>query len=177
MVARWTILSSRAATASGRWCPSGRQGPIHSSMEPWVQVRDVATKAGLVGSPPQPVYSWCGILLRGTRAHAPVRIAFHLRNSVGTREINLCGAQWLAYVFPCRRFAADLAGGSARLGSDVGRYSVIIDLHRPLVAGLPANYERFCTLSFSADDAKGYWGLRAHACQRYCGDFFRNADD
>ena len=36
----------------------------------------------------------------GTRAHAPVRIAFHLRNSVGTRDMNLCEAQWLAYVLP-----------------------------------------------------------------------------
>ena len=44
----------------------------------------------------------------GTRAHAPVRIAFHLRNSVGTRDINLCEAQWLAYVLPCRRFAVAL---------------------------------------------------------------------
>jgi hypothetical protein len=31
----------------------------------------------------------------GTRAYAPVRIAFHLRNSVGTRDMNLYEAQWL----------------------------------------------------------------------------------
>ena len=74
----------------------------------------------------------------GTRAHVPVRIAFHLRNSVGSRDMNLCEAQWLAYVLPYRRFAAALTDGHARLGADVDRYSVITsDLHRLLVAGLP----------------------------------------
>ena len=83
----------------------------------------------------------------GTRARAPVRIAFHLRNSVGTRDMNLCEAQWLAYVLPYRRFADDLAVGNARLGADVDRYSLITsDLHRLLVAGLPAHCERFWTL-------------------------------
>src|SRR6516225_5713083 len=83
----------------------------------------------------------------GTRAHAPVRIAFHLRNSVGTRDMNLYEAQWLACVLPYRRFAAALTDGNARLGADVDRYSVITsDLHRLLVAGLPAHCERFSTL-------------------------------
>ena len=83
----------------------------------------------------------------GTRAHAPVRIAFHLRNSVGTRDMNLCEAQWLAYVLPCRRFAVALTDDSARLGADAVRYSLIVsDLHRSLVAGLPAHCERFWTL-------------------------------
>ena len=69
----------------------------------------------------------------GTRARAPVRIAFHLRNSVGTRDMNLCEAQWLAYVLPYRRFADDLAVGNARLGADLDRYSLITsDLHRLL---------------------------------------------
>ena len=36
----------------------------------------------------------------GTRAYAPVCVAFHLRNSVGTRDMNLYEAQWLAYVLP-----------------------------------------------------------------------------
>jgi hypothetical protein len=79
----------------------------------------------------------------GTRAYAPVRIAFHLRNSVGTRDMNLYGAQWLACVLPYRRFAPVLADGHARLGADVDRYSVITsDLHQLLVAGLPAHCER-----------------------------------
>jgi hypothetical protein len=70
-----------------------------------------------------------------TRAHAPVRIAFHLRNSVGTQDMNLYEARWLAYVLPYRRFADDLAVGNARLGADVDRYSLITsDLHRLLVA-------------------------------------------
>ena len=55
--------------------------------------------------------------------------------------------QWLAYVLLCRRFAAALAGDSARLEVDVDRYSFIVsDLHRLLVAGLPAHCERFWTL-------------------------------
>jgi hypothetical protein len=84
----------------------------------------------------------------GTRAYAPICIAFHLRNSVGTRDMNLYGAQWLAYVLPCRRFIIVLADDYARLGANVDRYSLIAsDLHRLLVAGLPAHCERFCTLS------------------------------
>ena len=62
--------------------------------------------------------------------------------------MNLYEAQWLAYVLPYRRFAAALTDDNARLGADVVRYSVIAsDLHRLLVAGLPAHCERFCTLS------------------------------
>jgi hypothetical protein len=81
------------------------------------------------------------------RACAPVCIAFRLRNGVSTRDMNLCGAQWLAYVLLCRRFAAALAGDSARLEVDVDRYSFIVsDLHRLLIAGLPAHCERFWTL-------------------------------
>jgi hypothetical protein len=61
--------------------------------------------------------------------------------------MNLCGAQWLAYVLLCRRFAAALAGDRARLEVDVDRYSFIVsDLHRLLIAGLPAHCEKFWTL-------------------------------
>src|SRR5260370_7068930 len=61
--------------------------------------------------------------------------------------MNLCGAQWLAYALPCRRFAAALTDVHARLRVDVDRYSFIVsDLHRLLVAGLPAHCERFWTL-------------------------------
>jgi hypothetical protein len=61
--------------------------------------------------------------------------------------MNLCGAQWLAYVLLCRRFAAAFAGDRARLGVDVDRYSFIVsDLHRLLIAGLPAHCEKFWTL-------------------------------
>ena len=43
--------------------PSGRQGPVRSSMKPRVQIRDIAIEARLVGSPRQPVNARCGILL------------------------------------------------------------------------------------------------------------------
>jgi len=83
----------------------------------------------------------------GTRAYAPVCVAFHLRKSVGTREMNLYEAQWLAYGLPCRRFAAALTDDTARLRANVDRYSFIAsDFHRLLVAGLPAHCERFWTL-------------------------------
>ena len=55
----------------------------------------------------------------------------------------LCEAQWLAYVHLYRRFAAALTGDCARLEADVVSYSFIVsDLHRLLVAGLPAHCER-----------------------------------
>ena len=38
-----------------------------------------------------------------------MRVAFRLWNSVGTRDKNSIVAQWLAYTYPCRRFAAHLA--------------------------------------------------------------------
>jgi hypothetical protein len=86
----------------------------------------------------------------GTRVVVPVRVAFRLRNGVGAQGMNLYEAQWLAYALPYRRFAAALTDCNARLGADVNRYSLIVsDLHRLLVAGLPAHCERFWTLPFS----------------------------
>ena len=45
----------------------------------------------------------------GTRDSAPVRVAFRCQNSVGTQDNSHFAAQWLAYAFPCRRFADILA--------------------------------------------------------------------
>jgi hypothetical protein len=56
----------------------------------------------------------------GTRDHAPVHLAFRLRNDVGTQD-NLFEAQWLAYALPYRRFVPALTSGNARLGADVDR--------------------------------------------------------
>ncbi|MGA7167412.1 MAG: hypothetical protein WBX37_26210 [Pseudolabrys sp.] len=87
----------------------------------------------------------------GARVHAPIRVAFRIRNGVGTRDNNLCEAQWLACVLLYRRFAAVLTGDCARLEADVVSYSFIVsDLHRLLVAGLPAHCERFWTLPEAA---------------------------
>ena len=62
-------------------------------------------------------------------ASAPGRITF--------------AAQWLACTLPCRRFADILADAAARLGADVDRYSfTVTDLHRLLLAGLPAHYRQ-----------------------------------
>jgi len=68
------------------------------------------------------------------------RIAFRYTDSVGTRRQFSIAAQWLACMYPCRRFADILANACARLGADVVRYSFIAgDLHPFLLAGLPAH--------------------------------------
>ena len=70
---------------------------------------------------------------------APARVAFRLLDSVGTRNYPSFAAQWLACAFPCRRLADTLTDARARLGADVVRYTFITaDLHRLLLAGLPA---------------------------------------
>ena len=76
-----------------------------------------------------------------------------IRNGVGTRDKNLYEAQWLACVLLYRRFAAALTGDCARLEADVVSYSFIVsELHRRLVAGLPAHCERFWTLRHQRGD-------------------------
>jgi hypothetical protein len=42
---------------------------------------------------------------RAARNHAPRRVAFRCLDGVGTPEQTFA-AQWLAYAFPCQRFAA-----------------------------------------------------------------------
>ena len=54
----------------------------------------------------------------GARGHAPVRVAFRQRNSVGTREEPTFAARWLACALPYRRFADLLADIDARLGAN-----------------------------------------------------------
>jgi len=75
--------------------------------------------------------------------NASVRVAFRFAHSVGGSRSASFAAQWLAYAFPCRRFAPALAGNDARLGADVARYSfIVVDLHHLLLAGLPAHKRR-----------------------------------
>src|SRR5439155_12862166 len=65
----------------------------------------------------------------------------------------------------CRRFAAALTGDRARLEVDVDRYSFIVsDLHRLLIAGLPAPCERFWTLAEPRRCAAKMRGLRPPIC-------------
>lgn len=76
----------------------------------------------------------------GACAGAPAGVAFRQRDGVGTRDRIPIAAQWLACVFPYRRFADILADACARLGADVARYTFIaVDLHHVLLAGLPAH--------------------------------------
>jgi hypothetical protein len=61
-------------------------------------------------------------------------------NGVGTRKHNDFAAQWLACMFPYRRFADVLADACARLRADVDRYSfIVVDFHLLLLADLPAH--------------------------------------
>jgi len=78
--------------------------------------------------------------LASARNDAPASVAFRGVNSVGTRVYNAFAAQWLAYTLPYRRFAVILAEDCARIGGDVGCYSLIaVDSHHILLAGLPAH--------------------------------------
>ena len=80
---------------------------------------------------------------RNTRAVAFRHVAFRRDKNVGARESMTFAARWLAYALPCRRFACALASADARLGADADRYSFIVsDLHRLLLAGLPAHSDR-----------------------------------
>ena len=68
------------------------------------------------------------------------RMAFRYTDSVGTRNLFSIAAQWLACTLPYRRFADILADACARLGANVDCYAFIAaDLHRLLLAGLPAH--------------------------------------
>src|ERR1700676_1166981 len=71
-----------------------------------------------------------------------MRMAFHIRNCVGTRDDRSFAVQWLACTPPCRRFAGVLTDVCARLGADAERYSFTVrDSHPLLLAGLPAYSE------------------------------------
>src|SRR6266478_9720658 len=90
-------------------------------------------------------------VVRALAGGAPVRMAFHIRNCVGTRDDRSFAVQWLAYALPCRRFAGALTDVCARLGADVVRYSFIVrDLHPLLLAGLPAHSENLHTCGLAS---------------------------
>ncbi len=83
----------------------------------------------------------------GTRAHAPGRIAFHLRNSVGARIRIFTGLNGWPMCSPANASLPILTNDHAWLGADVDRYSFTMsDLHRLLVAGLPPHCEKLWTL-------------------------------
>jgi hypothetical protein len=92
-------------------------------------------------------------------------VAFRENEHVGTRIAQVFAAQWLAYVLPCRRFAATLAGDSARLGAGADRYSfTVVDLHLLLLAGFtgaPQSLSPFKTYARRAGEAP-----RSRRCHR-----------
>src|SRR3954465_6151768 len=98
------------------------------------------------GSPTTPGWT-------GTRADAPVHVAFRDSDHVGTRDYLAFAAQWLAYVLPYRRFADTLADASARLGADVARYAFTVeDFHLLLFAG-------FDRRTRNPENPVGEWGI------------------
>jgi hypothetical protein len=95
-----------------------------------------------------------------------VRVAFHIRNCVGTRDDWSFAVQWLAYALPCRRFAGALAGACARLGADAGRYSFTVrDFHPLLLAGLPAHSENIPKSMIPVGDKPILWHLMHYYSQ------------
>ena len=70
--------------------------------------------------------------------------------------------QWLACVFPYRRFADILADACARLGADVVRYSfIVVDLHHLLLADLPAHTWK--NVSCDVGDARRFSAMTVEA--------------
>jgi hypothetical protein len=107
---------------------------VHSQAEPETSRFPRKELSYMPGSPTTPD-------LQSARDDALQRIAFRHHKDVGIRDHGLFVAQLLAYTLPYRRFANALASADARLGADVDRYSFIVsDLHRLLLAGLPAHY-------------------------------------
>src|SRR6516165_2780080 len=90
-----------------------------------------------VGPPDSRTRSFCtcqGLrprrIVRALAYGAPVPVAFHIRNCVGTRDDRSFAVQWLTCSLPYRRFALDLADDGARLRADVACYSFTVrDLH------------------------------------------------
>ena len=81
---------------------------------------------------------------RCARVDAHPRVAFRRDKSVGV-PIDNFAAQWLAYAFPCRRFASGVAAENARLEASADRYSfTAVDWRHLLLAGLPAHCHRNC---------------------------------
>ena len=76
---------------------------------------------------------------RSTRDIALLRLAFPLRNSVGTRNEYLSGLNSWPVDFPADASPVTLASDDARLGADAVHSTVIVsDLHQLLLAALPA---------------------------------------
>ena len=96
-----------------------------------MQIFEPVFEIRLVVSPSQPVHSGSGILLEFVE-RLPEQLDGDM---VEERDAH-----------PYRRFAAVLTDCDARRGADMDRYSFIVsDLHRLLVAGLPAHCEKLWT--------------------------------
>src|SRR5271166_4003433 len=134
----WRSLTPRprASSASARRLPDADRSPpglTRGSRSPGFRSRSLRTCQGL-----RPRRT--GNALALTRA--PVSPSAH-DNGVGV-PIDSFAAQWLAYTRPCRRFAPGLTTDDARLGASAVRYAfTVVDLHRLLLAGLPAHCHPF----------------------------------
>jgi len=75
------------------------------------------------------------------RASALGRIALRYTDSAGTLNWSSIVARWLACTYPCGCCAYIFTNVCARFGADVIlRWAfIVVDLHRLLLAGLPAH--------------------------------------
>jgi hypothetical protein len=114
-----------------------RASPIRRLVRPEISRFPYKERAHMPGSATPPGWtSACD--------DAPVHVAFRFTDRVGTQDNKTYVAQWLACVFPYRRFADTLTDACARLEADVVRYTFIVaDLHHLLLAGLPAHPSLF----------------------------------
>ena len=138
----WPGLTSRARTsaATAPRLPAADQHRFVSLAERETSRFPSSEHPHMPGSPTTPGRP-------GTRARAPVRVAFRDLNHVGTRDKTSFAAQWLACALPCRRFAVTLAGANARLGAEVvslrlprGGLAPPTPCRSPGALGLSSNY-------------------------------------
>ena len=79
-----------------------RASPIRRLVKPEISRFPYKERAHMLGSTTTPGRP-------SARVGAPRRVAFRLWNGVGTRNYLPIAAQWLAYAYPCQRFAPHLA--------------------------------------------------------------------
>ena len=117
-----TISAQRIAASSLLWQDQTSRGRALSASAPRLPDTDQSRHAALVshetsrfpnkeclhmpGSPTTPGR-------RGARDSAPLRMAFRVSDGVGTRNIVLFVAQWLACALPCQRFTYGLTTARA----------------------------------------------------------------
>jgi|SRR3954452_4399444 hypothetical protein len=132
-----TLIGSRAVGANGKQRPQWRRPS--NRLEAAVSAcafsctRVLWPTCYAPGCSPSPVATrglWPTPTQKGNSpqcsADAPVHVAFHDSDHVGTRNLQAFAARWLAYALPYRCFAGTLASAYARLGAGADRYAFTV---------------------------------------------------